>query len=274
MPWSSLTVAVLGLATVLGFLVAWQTHRPMGDTSGSVSVPSPLATVHLPPVEEARPVRKKVVLVIDDAGYRLDHLEKFLSLPFPFAVAILPFLPNSQRSLEMVLRAGKTAMLHMPMQPRGGQDPGEGALMLSDSPMTIRQKLGRAIDSLAGIVGVNNHMGSWFTTARDKMRIVLEEIQGRGLFFLDSYTSIESQAVALGDEASIKILQRDVFLDHEDTPEFFDRALQETLKLLRKKDHVVLIGHVQSPGLVEKLRQFQQNHAHELEFVSPEALLK
>lgn len=263
------SIAVLGLIMVLGFLVSWERGRHTPQLDKSFEVPSPLSFTEKPTL-----ARKKVLLVIDDAGYRLDQLENFLSLPFPMAVAVLPFLPNSQRSLEMVLRAGKVAMLHMPMQPLGGLDPGEGALMLHDSPEEIRQKLARAIDSLPGIVGVNNHMGSWFTSARDKMRIVLDELSARGLFFLDSYTSSKSQAGRLGEGYAMRVLQRDVFLDHETKLSFYDWALNQALDHLKTKDYVVLIGHVQSPGLVEKLRQFYQNHSHELDFVFPADLLK
>jgi polysaccharide deacetylase 2 family uncharacterized protein YibQ len=69
------------------------------------------------------------------------------------------------------------------MQAEGGQNPGSGALMLSDSSRVIRKKLFDAESNVPGIVGGNNHMGSAFTAREDLMKIVLSQVYSAGLFF-------------------------------------------------------------------------------------------
>lgn len=272
-------MATLSLALVIGLLVGWrEVQAPSVVLTGEVIpvppvLPPPPVAPTAVPRSEPRPQRGRVLLVLDDAGYHTDRLKAFLSLPFDFAVAIIPFLPESELALRLVREAGKIPMLHMPMQPSGRQDPGQGALLTSDSPGTIRRKLLAALDSLPGVVGVNNHMGSLFTAQPEQMRTVLQTLAERGLFYLDSYTSAQSSVRGLEREVSIRLLRRDIFLDHEASESFLERALGQALELARRQGTVVMIGHVQTLALVEKLRRFHENHGHELDFVSPGVLL-
>ncbi|NNM67456.1 MAG: hypothetical protein HKM06_05550 [Spirochaetales bacterium] len=69
-----------------------------------------------------------------------------------------------------------------PLQAEGRQNPGPGALMLSDSSRFICQKLFDAESNVPGIVGGNNHMGSAFTAREDLMKIVLSQVYAAGFF--------------------------------------------------------------------------------------------
>jgi polysaccharide deacetylase 2 family uncharacterized protein YibQ len=238
-----------------------------------VQVPTPVSLVQGPSPEQTT-VKKKVVLVLDDAGYHVEHLKKFLELPFPFAVAIIPFLPESSLSLELVKQAKKIPMLHMPMQPLGNQNPGEGALMVDDDDGTIIDKLQRALDSLPGVVGVNNHMGSLLTSNKEKMRVVLNYLASRNLFYVDSLTSAGSVALELAQELNHPLLQRDIFLDHEESQSYREHALGMAKDRLLSKDYVVLIGHVQTPSLIDQLLQFYHQNSESIEFVDPREILR
>ena len=73
-----------------------------------------------------------------------------------------------------------------------------------------------------GFAGVNNHMGSRFTTFKPGMETVLRQLKGRGLMFLDSRTSAQSVgdqlaqvAMGRGDDPQIGADRRAAADRHE-----------------------------------------------------------
>jgi polysaccharide deacetylase 2 family uncharacterized protein YibQ len=80
-------------------------------------------------------------------------------------------------------------MLHLPMEPMEssgymGFDAGEDVLLVGQPKEAVLAKLGENLSSVPYIKGVNNHMGSKFMENQELMDMVLEEIDGRGLFFM------------------------------------------------------------------------------------------
>ena len=65
-------------------------------------------------------------------------------------------------------------------------DPGPNALLRGLSEDEIRERIAWSLSQFEGYVGINNHMGSAFSTWDEGMAVVLQELRDRGLFFLDS----------------------------------------------------------------------------------------
>jgi len=194
-----------------------------------------------------------LIIVLDDAGHNVSQLKKFLTLPFPLAIAVLPQLSYSVESAKLIHGAGKTVMVHMPMEPLGSADPGPGAIFLGDSPSVIREKLQIAVKQIPFAAGLNNHMGSKVTSDLDSVNAILEEVRSLGLFFLDSVTSSRSVARKAAGDLNIKILERAVFLDNEKNREYILEAFEEGKEIARTKGHAVMIGHVWTEELADVL---------------------
>ena len=60
--------------------------------------------------------------------------------------------------------------------------------MLKGSEQILRERMTRLLGGFDGYIGVNNHIGSRFTRDAGRMKIVLSELQRRGLLFLGSRT--------------------------------------------------------------------------------------
>jgi 2Fe-2S ferredoxin len=73
-----------------------------------------------------------------------------------------------------------------------------------------------ALDDIPFRVGVNNHMGSRFTSDAKGMALVMVTLKDRGLMFLDSRTSAQTQAANAARAAGLPTLSRDVFLDNDE----------------------------------------------------------
>ena len=196
-------------------------------------------------VEVAIP-RPQIAIVIDDFGSVYKQAKDFLKIKVPITFSILPFRRHSREIAKLVHEKGFEVMLHLPMEPYGYPSikPGEGALLLSMTDDQIRRVTNRCLDDLdCCISGVNNHMGSAFTENKSKMRIVLQEIKKRHLFFLDSLTSPHSTAYKTATSLHIPAGRRDIFLDVKQTREFVSGQLKKLISIARRKGKAIAIGH-------------------------------
>ncbi len=201
-------------------------------------------TYRPPPPPKPAPLGR-VAIVIDDFGMDLKVAEKFLELPIPITFSVIPYLRHSRQVGELVRKRGHEVMLHMPMQPQGypQENPGQGALMVTMGPRQIRKALDRALRVSPYAEGVNNHMGSRFTEDPVRMKIVLEELRKRHLFFLDSFTTAHSVGYRLARQMEIPSLRRDIFLDHQPTAQFITAQLHKLIQKAKIRGSAVAIGH-------------------------------
>jgi len=161
----------------------------------------------------------------------------------PSSFAFLPYAANVRELAGEARRAGRTVLLHMPMEPIGPADPGPGALMLNQSPAEQMARLDTALGKFGALDGMNNHMGSRLTADGDAMARVMARLGGRGLFFLDSRTTADTRAEDAARQAGLAALARDVFLDHDGTGAEASAQLQRTLEIAARTGLVIAIGH-------------------------------
>jgi len=199
-----------------------------------------------------RPVPKvRIAIVIDDVGYNLEQLDKFLGFPAPIALSVLPNLPHSSESARRIVESGKELLLHLPMEAVNGNDPGPGAIRTTQSEEEIRRLLKSSFSQVPQAVGVNNHMGSRATADERVMNVVMEYLHTSRRFYLDSRTTTESVAARAAARHGVAFLERDVFLDNEPEAEAIKKALESGIQIARKKGQAVLIGHIHNPQIVE-----------------------
>jgi len=187
----------------------------------------------------------KIAIVIDDLGNNYQDALALAHLKPPIALSILPFQRYSYETLKLAQNWGKPVLLHMPMEPLDYPftDPGKGALLCSMDKQEIKAHLTKALDSLPGVVGVNNHMGSKFTTEADLMSLSLEEIKARGLFFLDSRTSSYSVGYNLAQNLAVNSCERTVFLDNLQEENAIWAKLLELCAQAEQGEKAIGIGH-------------------------------
>lgn len=187
--------------------------------------------------------RPLVAIVIDDVGIDRPRSKRAWELPGPLTLSFLPYAKDLRDQARAARARGHEVMLHLPMEPAGRADPGPNALLVSLSDAELRQRTIAALDSFDGYVGVNNHMGSRFTTFRPGMETVLRQFKGRGLMFLDSRTTAQSVGDQVAQEMGLPSIVRHVFLDDDESLESVRRKLAETEAVARRQGFVVAIGH-------------------------------
>jgi polysaccharide deacetylase 2 family uncharacterized protein YibQ len=194
--------------------------------------------------EEVINLSPKVAFIIDDLGYETEVAKKMMELEFPITLSILPFLQYSEFIAEEGRKNNQEIILHLPMEPSNSStNPGPGAIKSSMSEEEIRQSVRNSIVNFPYIIGVNNHMGSKITENRKIMEIVLEEIKGYNLFFIDSMTSKNSIAYEVAQEMGIKTAVRSVFLDNENDMEYIKKQMLEIQETALREGEAIAIGH-------------------------------
>ena len=136
--------------------------------------------------------RPLIAIVIDEVGIDRPRSRRAWELPGPLTMSFLPYARDLPEQARAARARGHELMLHLPMEPSGRNDPGPNALLVSLPDVDLRQRTTAALDSFDGYAGVNNHMGSRFTTFRPGMETVLRQLKGRGLMFHDSRPSPQS----------------------------------------------------------------------------------
>lgn len=194
--------------------------------------------------------RPLVAIVIDDVGLDRPRSKRAWELPGPLTMSFLPYARELGEQTRAARARGHELMLHLPMEPSGRADPGPGALLVSLSDGELRQRTQAALDSFAGFAGVNNHMGSRFTTFRPGMETVLRQLRGRGLMFLDSRTTPQSVGESVAQDLGLPFLVRHVFLDDDESLDAVRRRLAEAEAIARRQGFVVAIGHPHEATLV------------------------
>lgn len=192
-------------------------------------------------IDEASP---KIALVIDDLGVNRKMTRQVIALPAPLTASFLSYADDLPAQTELARLAGHELLVHTPMEPVDSRfDAGPDALKTDMTPDEIRENLSVMLDAFSGYVGINNHMGSKFTSAETDMRIVMDEINRRGLLFLDSLTSGRSTAAAVARQTGTPFAVRNVFLDNARTEADILRQLSLLECHARRHGFAVGIGH-------------------------------
>lgn len=187
----------------------------------------------------AQPPKAYISLIIDDLGQNSERDSRTLALPGPVTLAIMPDTPHATDFARQAHKAGRTVILHMPMDPATGAYAWHPELPITE----LARRLNSALLKVPFAAGVNNHMGSRMTAQPEAMTWLMGELQRRELFFIDSRTSAATVAAAKAQQAGLAHVSRDVFLDDVRTPEAIAAQLREGVALARRQGSAVLIGH-------------------------------
>jgi uncharacterized protein len=188
----------------------------------------------------------QIALIIDDVGWNKEIIKNIEKINRPLTLSILPKAPYS-KDIFNNLKNNRTfeLILHLPMEPiPPSQSFDKGLLKTSMSDEEIILQFNDDIKGFYPQVrGLNNHMGSLFTSDEEKMRVLLKEMQSRNMFFIDSMTSRKSRGYLLAKEIGLKTAKRDVFLDNKSNPEYIEKQVWELVDTAKKQGSAVGIGH-------------------------------
>lgn len=190
-----------------------------------------------PAVRAAQPAY--ISIIIDDLGQNLPRDRRALGLPGPVTLAVMPDTPHAAEFAREAHKAGKTVIIHMPMDPAGGPFAWRPDL----PPTELQSRLDAAFKAVPYAAGMNNHEGSRMTSQPEAMALLMARLQARRMFFIDSRTSAQTVAAAKAQAIGLASASRDVFLDDTRTAEAISAQLDAAIRLAKKQGSALVIGH-------------------------------
>jgi polysaccharide deacetylase 2 family uncharacterized protein YibQ len=188
--------------------------------------------------------RPLVAVVLDDLGLDRARTAAAIRLQGPLTLSFMTYANDLGQQTEAARAAGHELFLHVPMEAVDRHaDPGPHGLFAAQSRDEILDRLRWGLGRFDRFVGINNHMGSKFTSDARSMAPVMEELRDRGLVFLDSRTSPSSSGIRLAIAYGVPHAARDVFLDDDQTPSAISKQLVRLEELARRHGSAVAIGH-------------------------------
>lgn len=220
----------------------------------------------LPPAvkPEVLPVMKRprVALIIDDVGAVRKAADAMLQVPAGLTWAILPFTPYALEYAAAAGERGFEVILHLPLEPLDEKNnPGPGLIKRDWTEEEIVKQLEANLNQVPGAVGINNHMGSAGTADERLMDLIMREIKGKGLYFVDSMTTGRSVGEAVARRHQVRFKKRHVFIDNLPDLESKKKALQELIRIALAEGEAIGIGHVRNgtaEAIIEMLPEFEK----------------
>ena len=123
----------------------------------------------------------------------------------------------------------------------------------------VRAKTEKALDSLPGVAGVNNHRGSRATESRELMAPFMQVLKSRGLFFVDSRTTGKSVAYDAARKAGVPALQNRGFLDNSTDKAEIAKRFDELVRNAQKRGALLIICHFR-PATVAFLEELNARY--------------
>ncbi len=199
----------------------------------------------------------RIAIIVDDLGNKKD-IQDFLELNIPLTFSIMPGLPYSSFFANEFKNSSINYILHMPMEPESypENDPGEIALFTEMDRAEIKFTLEKALASVKGAKGLNNHMGSKFTADSRATGDLMDILAGKGLFYVDSNTSKKSVAYKTAKDYRVPTAVNNVFLDNRDDYNYIAGRMEFLKKTALKRDTTIAICHVTRKHTARAIREY------------------
>lgn len=209
-------------------------------------------------VRPSQTAKNKVAIIIDDMGNSLDAIEAVCRLQRAITIAVLPYSPLAHETATIARRNNLEVILHLPLESLYNEYDNNhtaGIIHSKMSPQEIMSSVGESLGQVPFIDGVNTHMGSKITSDPELIRVVLEQLKNRGLYFIDSRTTAQSVAFSEAQRMGIPSAFRNVFLDSEIDETFIRNQLISLFRYARQNGLAVGICHP-SPETLRVLRDY------------------
>ena len=214
------------------------------------------------------PDRAGLAIVIDDLGENMQTVQALLMLRIPIAFAILPHARLARETALAAHAAGCAILIHQPME----------ALDAAAKPGPHPLRVGMPRDHMEAIFlqnrarvphaeGLNNHMGSRFTSRPRDVRLLCQIMANSGLFVLDSVTHPSSVLYEEAHAAGIPAARRHIFLDAKPGKAAALAQLREATRLALHGKQVIAIGHPRA-DTVAALREWNRTRDPRLRLLS------
>ncbi|MDG5495164.1 divergent polysaccharide deacetylase family protein [Niveispirillum sp. BGYR6] len=207
------------------------------------------------PQDDKRP---RIAIVVTGMGQSAAATQTAIArLPGAVSFAFAPTTPQPQPLVDAAREKGHEVLLAVPMQPQGypASDPGANTLLTSLSDEENVKRLEATLAAFTGYVGLTSRTdsGTAFLTQRDNLRAVLQQVQRRGLVYLDLWQVQGSKVAPLAKELSLPRAFSDLQIDRMPSAIGIDEQLAQLERLAQANGVAVGFAEAQNPVVIDRL---------------------
>jgi polysaccharide deacetylase 2 family uncharacterized protein YibQ len=180
----------------------------------------------------------RIVIIVGGMGISQTGTSKAIrDLPADVTLAFAPYGGSLGRWAGRAREDGHEILLQMPMEPIGypQKNPGEHTLLTSAGGAANAENLQWIMSRITSYTGVMNYMGARFLADEQATRSLLEELSGRGVFFLDDGSSGQSTAAAVGNAIRAPVVAADLTIDKQRSSRQIEKQLKNLETIARSR---------------------------------------
>ena len=172
--------------------------------------------------------RPKIAILLGGMGLNPKLTKSAIDdLPGDVTFAFAPYGENLQAQVDKARANGHEVLLQLPMEPMGypANNPGPKTLLADADVNANMEALHWHMGRFTGYTGITNYMGGRLLSTASALKPVLQEIQKRGLVYLeDSSTSLTS-STDVAKDVDLPERHAQIVIDSDPTPQSIANAL-------------------------------------------------
>ncbi|MEO0495909.1 MAG: divergent polysaccharide deacetylase family protein [Pseudomonadota bacterium] len=184
----------------------------------------------------------RVAIVVGGLGLSQSGTQDAIArLPGSVTLAFAPYGNSLQRWVEKARRDGHELMIQAPLEPFDYpiNDPGPHTLRVDVDQNENRKRLHWVLGRISNYVGVMNFMGARFAANRSSMRGFMEELNKRGLMYLDDGSALRSEAAGIASSLNMPFVKSGLLLDANPEADAVQAQLLKLEQAAREKGVVI-----------------------------------
>ena len=200
--------------------------------------------------------RPRIAIIVGGLGMSLSTTQAAVdTLPPGVTLAFSPYGSELQGLVSAARGNGHEVTLEVPLEPYDypNNDPGQNTL-LAASPLTDNAaRLKWVMSRVTGYAGLINNEGAKFLASQKDTKMLLEDAQRRGLYFLDSGNSDQSLARDAARMTGVHFARADVTVDRIVARDAIEKELADLEKTAMQKGFAVGVAQAY-PTSIEMIR--------------------
>lgn len=244
-PWGPLKGIIYGKGKSSKKAEAKSTAR--ADTSRKPQFTEPVVPPHVEKKSNTTP--PTIGIVVDDVANVTDKLPLWQAIDAPICFSVMPYPPISEQLAEALYSSGYVIMMHVPTDNAPPNSfSGTGQLATGMDRATVFATLDKDVSKVPHAMGMNNHQGGRGCDQLDLMTYEVEWAKSKGLFVVDSKSSVSSKVSTACKALGLPGRANEVFIDHQNEPDYIRNAMRELAGIARKNGTAIGICHWHRPN--------------------------
>ncbi len=202
---------------------------------------------------DAKDKRPRVALLVTGLGLDQELTQAAMDrLPGAVTLGFDPYASGLKDAVAHARSLGHEALIGLPMEPPDypRQDPGPLTLLVSLDATDNMARLDKLMGASTGYVGLVAIMGERFTAEQASLLPILQNLQQRGLMFVNNQPPDSSATARLASQLKLPWAAANRAIDAESDPAAIDQALA-ALEAAAVRNGVALGIAALSPALID-----------------------